>query len=542
VAALALVLVSALAGTGLARWLRAPDERKEAKAATGMPSRLFRDWPKPDFVLVMSGQQLGYLLPCGCSRPQVGGLERRYNFLKLLDKQGWPYVAVDLGDVPQRHGPVALPNLQGLIKYRYSMAALKEMGYSAVSFGETETVLSLFHVLGEYALQHETPRVVVANLKKVDDNAAALLEMTKRYAVARVGKKGLKVGVTAVVGPTVERRIKDPAVRFRPSPAALNEVLKELDKEKVDLRVLLYQGLTTANRMRRPPTEAVACAEAYPQFPVLLCLSQEDEPPANPIWVTNPKTGGRSLVVTVGRKGKCVGVVGVWRTGKPKEPFTFRYQLVELTEDFLTPKDQEENHPIGKLMADYTAELKKDNYLGRYGQVKHLLQAMAPVLEGGKPLKDNKGALTPRYVGSFTCRRCHKSAYEVWVKSPHSHAYRTLAEAKRPDNRQYDPECIVCHTVGFAYQGGFVDAVKTPHLMDVGCESCHGPASMHVAHPDNVAWQRRLNPWKHLPAAKRKDSMDEFCQKCHDVDNDVTWVHGGFGRKWPKIAHPTPKE
>ena len=35
--------------------------------------RLFRDWPKPDLIVMISGEQHGYLDPCGCSRPQIGG-------------------------------------------------------------------------------------------------------------------------------------------------------------------------------------------------------------------------------------------------------------------------------------------------------------------------------------------------------------------------------------------------------------------------------------------------------------------------------------
>jgi len=31
-----------------------------------------------------------------------------------------------------------------------------------------------------------------------------------------------------------------------------------------------------------------------------------------------------------------------------------------------------------------------------------------------------------------------------------------------------------------------------------------------------------------------------MCQKCHDQENDVTWLNGGFGRKWPKVEHPLP--
>src|SRR5205085_9188058 len=115
----------------------------------------------PDLVLLVTGQQLGYLLPCGCSHPQVGGLERRYNLLQMIKAAGWPYVAVDLGDVAQRHAPADLPNQQALIKYLYSMRALKEMDYTAVSFGESEVHFGLSKLLEEFALNEPKPRVVV---------------------------------------------------------------------------------------------------------------------------------------------------------------------------------------------------------------------------------------------------------------------------------------------------------------------------------------------------------------------------------------------
>ena len=63
------------------------------------PSRLFHDWPnrKPVFVLLLSGQQHGYLQPCGCSPIQYGGLERRFTFMERLKKErGWQFVSFDL--------------------------------------------------------------------------------------------------------------------------------------------------------------------------------------------------------------------------------------------------------------------------------------------------------------------------------------------------------------------------------------------------------------------------------------------------------------
>jgi hypothetical protein len=523
VAALALTVVSALAGTGLARWLRAPDVSDE-KTAVKFPNRLFLGWEKPDLVLILSAQQKGYLLPCGCSRPQVGGLERRYNFLKKLDAAGWPYVAVDLGDIPQRHGPAGLPNQQGLIKYIYSMRALEKMNYAAVSFGEYEANLGLSSVLDEYAANNPRPRVVIGNLLDAEANFPT---MTEPWKQAEAKGSALKVGVTAVVGPTTAEAIKaltrgDKKTRFKNTPAAVTAVLGQM-KGKVDLPVLLYQGSVA---------QATACAQAFPQFPLVLCQSAEDDPPSRPVKVKTRT--GESWVITLGRKGRFIGAVGVYKTGKAENPFRFVYERAEMTEDFATPAAEVKGHPIVELMEDYTKELRDKEYLTKYGQVRHALQVMPPVRNLRKPGN-------PEYVGSERCKKCHEHAYDVWKKTPHSHAYQTLVDAKQPGNRQYDPECIVCHTVGFSYQTGYVTEKRTPHLKDVGCESCHGPASLHVANPMDGEWQKRINPWKYLPANKRKDATDQFCQKCHDIDNDVTWIHGGFDKKWPKVQHDTPK-
>ena len=102
-----------------------------------------------------------------------------------------------------------------------------------------------------------------------------------------------------------------------------------------------------------------------------------------------------------------------------------------------------------------------------------------------------------------------------------------------------DSFCQRCHVTGFGWEGGFVSANKPGGQAHVGCESCHGPSSLHVRNPDDKEWQKRINPWRHLPEARRHDAMDQFCQKCHDIDNDVHWSHE---KKWPKIAHPTPKD
>lgn len=533
-AAVLLTVISAVAATGLARWLRTPKEPAGGAPAEGVavkfPNDLFKGWKKPDLVLLLTGQQHGYLLPCGCSRPQIGGLERRYNLIKQMEEAGWPVVPVDLGDVPQKTGPAGLANQQGLIKYIFAMRAMNLMGYKGVGFGESEANLGLFNTLAEYSLNHKEPPVVMANLMDAKVNYP---EMTHPWNYHDVKAAGVRVGVTAVISPVTADHLKGllraEKARFAATGPTLENVAGQMKAGGVSLPVLLYQG---------PLNKATACAEAFPQFPIVLCLTEDDGDPADRPTVVRTKAGGESLVVQVGKKGKFVGVVGVWKTGKAGQPFEFKYQRAEMTEDLMTPEAKKKDHPVIKLIDEYTQTLKAHNYLEKYGQMKHPIQVLPAVAGLRNPVE-------PTYVGSEACKRCHEHAYDKWKETPHSHAYKTLVTAKDPGNRQYDPECIVCHTVGFGHVSGFVSEAATPKLKDVGCESCHGPSSVHAKNPNDPEWRKRINPWPYLPKNKQKAAIDHFCQKCHDTENDVTWTvnkdgKGGFERKWPLIEHATP--
>jgi hypothetical protein len=539
-AAVGLIVISALAGTGLAYLLKSPPpQTNKAEGKKVIPARLFHDWGQPDFVVVLSGQQEGYLMPCGCSYPQVGGLERRYNFIQLLKtEKNWPVVAVDLGDVPQKHGLANLPNVQGLIKYRYSMMALKDMGYLAVGIGENEAggSWSLEKIEGEWAANASQPAVLAGNLKDAESKFPFLKAVPETQTVPGTN---IKVGVSSIVGYSVANRIQNKSVQFNvPTAPSIQEKLKKMQEEKVDLPILLYHGYATGKQ------EALLCAKKFPDFPIILALTEEDEPPAHPDSVDHDN-GIRNYVFRLGPKGKYIGVLGVYRNGPN---FNFKYQLVKMTIDYDTPEDQKANHPIAKKWEEYTRELKSKDYLAKYSQSSHTLQVMNPVQGLRKP-----GDGTPHYIGSEECSSCHRQAYDVWEASAHSHAYKTLVDAKHPSLRQYDGECIVCHTVGFGYKTGFTNEKATPHLVNVGCESCHGPGSLHAANPKNKEWQERMNlPW--LAARKqgnvqtKNKAIEKYCVTCHDIDNDVTWTpskknnNNPFYAKWigKNIIHNNP--
>lgn len=506
--ALAAGAIAVVAGLYRSHNLRSQEE--SAAPAPPPPAVLFHDWPKdrkPDLVLVLSGQEHGYLQPCGCSRPQLGGLARRYNFLMGLKDRGWPVVPVDLGDLfdePKQRGP------QAQLKYKTSMEALHLMGYAGVAVGQYETANpTLLDVLAEYSLNMPQPPVLATNLLNKDSNFVGVI---KSWTVSGDGKgRTPKVGIAAIVSPSVAKTVQDPSAQFAGTMQVLPRELKELQKQNPDLLVLLYQGTVE---------EAKVCAAHFPQLHVVFCLSAESEPSDRPERV------GETLVIHVGHKGRFVGVVGAYRGSRPQHPWELRYQLAPLGEEFETPDGHEKSNPIVGLMEKYAQEVKDGNYLSHYPQRKHPLQVEYP---------------EAAYVGSAKCESCHEHAFEVWKKTPHAHAYHSLETATRPALRQFDGECVACHVVGFGYQGGFTDEKASAKLKDVGCESCHGPGSLHVKGNHTPKMIGLMNPFREKEGetaegkTRRLNLMDQSCQQCHDQDNDVHW---DFKKKWPLIAHP----
>lgn len=562
-ALLAAGLVALGAATGFCFRPSSPDGEPPAAAAAppigkeptvgGLP--VFSSWPKdakPDAVVVLSGQTFGFLQPCGCSRPQMGGLERRANFIAGLKTKGWPVVAADLGDVYPAKGTTD----QSLLKYAATMNALRDMGYVAVGTGKLEYTAGLLRVVAEYALQKERPPftlagnvVGLADGKPVPRDAffpAAPGGTRTMVGSAEVADAGaVAVGFVGVVGPTLAKEaVKlDPSIDFEGNKAVLAAAAQALaaGPKKPAVSVLLYQG--TAEEARK-------VAADWPQFQVILCQADDDEPPQFPEYVAHPG-GGKTMVVQVGHKGKYVGAVGVFK--KPGGGFDLTYQLVPMSEEYLTPDDPaaEKASRTLAILEEYAKQVKDRNLMGKVPQAPHPAQLQEP-----------KQNLT--FVGSEKCTGCHAAEYVKWKGSPHAHAYETLeVKAKRPGLRQFDAECVVCHTVGFGYKSGFTTADKTPALKNNGCENCHGPGSGHVAAPQNAQLYKLLSPWKQdkgdkLPDAATMDKLaalsprdrgqvpltpaqnrvvnavERSCMKCHDGENDP---HFDLYKYWPKVTH-----
>ena len=125
---------------------------------------------------------------------------------------------------------------------------------------------------------------------------------------------------------------------------------------------------------------------------------------------------------------------------------------------------------------------------------------------------------TSPYAGAQVCQSCHVAEHKTWQGSRHGHAYDTL----RRVNKAFDPNCIVCHTVGFNKPGGFIDNDTTPQLSNVQCESCHGAAQAHATSGGtqpvaNIDWPR-----------------EKMCGQCHTQAHSPSFNVDVY---WPKIQH-----
>lgn len=533
-----------------------------APALGGVP--LFSTWPKenPALAFVVTGQTFGYLSPCGCSRPQKGGLERRSNLIDQLKAKGWPVVGLDLGDIAPTKGPA--PARQNQLKYKTAMRALGALGYAAVGLGVDDFhAPGLYTLLGDYALAYpdQPPRILAANLVSVRlaPNGAVAQQFTRQEAFPGAGpsKRPMveaaevvtgphhpPVGVVGVIGPEVgeEIRKEDKTFAYAEVAQAVKDALADMAAHpaKPEVRVLLYAGSLD---------RAKAVAAAFPQFQVVVCQSEEAEPSQFPATAN----GGKTLVVQVGQKGQNAGVVGVF---KGKAGPELKYQLVPLGEEYLTPDGDKAAaaNPALVLLEEYAREVKKQNLLAvaRSKPLQHAAQLRHP---GEKPT----------YVGAQKCALCHAAEYAVWTQSKHSHAYEALEKATRPGLRQFDPECVVCHTTGFQYAGGFESEQASAFLKGNQCENCHGPGSAHAAnpldkkfYPDLMAWRQAAPAGAKLPDKAALEEMGKkkplergsvalpagqqqmvnvvsgMCTKCHDELNDP---HFDFYTYFPKIYH-----
>jgi hypothetical protein len=109
------------------------------------------------------------------------------------------------------------------------------------------------------------------------------------------------------------------------------------------------------------------------------------------------------------------------------------------------------------------------------------------------------------FVGAESCKECHEQEYQNFKDyAKKAHSFESIKKMEKKLTPEEYQSCFECHTTGYGRNGGFVSEEKTPHLMNAGCEVCHGPGSVHVESGDPEDIAREIN-------------MDN-CNTCHSKD------------------------
>lgn len=396
--------------------------------------------------IVCTGELMGFVEPCGCTRPQLGGLSRRD---RLISSMKPAPILLDNGDLTKRVGR------QAHIKWQTTIAGMGLMGYRAVNVGEKDLALGAEFINRE-ASGAGVP-LISANIVGPDGEP-----LFRPFVVLKVG--AFRLGVIGVFGTDyaggLPADVVDPA-------EAVGRVATDM-AQQCDRIVLMAH---------MPREQAERVVDGLDRLLFVLCAHDGDEP--------HVKRTSAGIFAFAGNKGKHVLRCRVVSSDDPP--------AIDSEGIALGPKLQDTDR-IEQLIDFYQLVVKQERLLYKVPRASH----------------DNGD-----FAGPQTCAECHEEEFNVWKESRHSHALRSLVERER----NFDPECVVCHVTGLRNTGGFFSVEKTPDLANVGCEACHGPCKKHNEEPT---------------AATPIEPKERTCERCHDPDNDPKF---DFKIRWPKIKH-----
>lgn len=461
----------------------------------------YANWQPPSLTLVVTGNQHGYIEPCGCTGldRQKGGVARRFTFIDSLRDRGWQVAPIDAGNQVRRFGA------QPEIKLQQTVDALIQMQYAAVGIGPDDAKLGIGPMLAVAAADDTSP-FHSANVVLFDESMMASHRM--------IDRGNIRVGVTSVLDPaSIDGKLAE-EITLKPLVQSATAALAAMNNENANFRVLMFFG---------KEDDARKLIRSVSGYDLVVVSGGYGEPTFEPMTIEDSPT---QMIVT-GNKGMYAGLIGLdpLDTADTKSSLSMRYSRVALTDRF------EDAPQMRALMGDYQEQLRQVGLEGL---------GLLP------PIPHSSG---DAFVGSATCGKCHTTAMDIWENSMHALATEHIVHppSERGDvARHFDPECISCHVTGwnpqeyYPYKTGYLDLNVSNHLTGNGCENCHGPGAAHSAAEEdgsNVSQAERLalRDAIRLPLEQAR----EKCMQCHDLDNspDFHETDAFEDIYWPEVEH-----
>ena len=371
--------------------------------------------------LIVSGDTAGWIVPCGCTSNQSGGLPRRGTFISERRQAGQVIVA-DAGGAPGG------ASLYDRARFEAILDGELAMGIAAHNLGGPEILLGVDYIR-KLAVNRYVP-FVSANVKDTSGHLVA-----EPYRIVEAG--GVRILLIGVAQlhygnfNSIDWQLDDPR----------NAVLAALDDAagKYDRAVVLAHLNETDLR---------ELAAALPEVDAVI-----GGPTGQSLA---PTRTGQVVIASATNKGKFVVTLPLAADRRQTVP---QAEVVELSDRFQNDPAQVAN------VRTFRNELGRRDFSAAE-------TGLASSLTG----PSSRGF---QIAGTAACRECHADEYAVWNDSQHAQAWQTLVS----DSVHVDPACQLCHTTGYGQPGGFQSLAQSSARTAVGCESCHGPSQAHVERP-----------------------------------------------------------
>jgi hypothetical protein len=318
-------------------------------------------------VVVVSGDTAGWLMPCGCTSNQSGGLLRRGTYLADVSKEA-DALYLDAGGAPDGASPYHWAKFESIL------AGEKLMGIAAHNLGKSELAF------GPEALRDLAKRTGVPLISANTTDAAG--QAIAPACVERTigGRRVLIVGVVSPRYATAGIKISEPR------QAVLTALGAEAKKGERSIIVLAYLTEDELN----------ALAASLPEADAVI-----GGPTGQAIA---PHAVGPTLVGAATNKGKFLVRLDV----PAASGAAWSGSVVELGPSYADASNQKQN------VTEYLDRLTKQNFSAAES-------GLVDVLPAGTPADY-------RIAGSASCASCHEADQKTWASSKHSHAFETLKD------------------------------------------------------------------------------------------------------------------
>jgi hypothetical protein len=509
------------------------------------PERITR--PAPHLRLLVLTDMKGYLEPCGCTSRPLGGIDRMAAKVAELRRGAPNTIVVAAGDLffgPQPHDGVdpERAKSQEIWKAETLVDALERIGLAAATIGPSDFSFGS-DVFAELATRADFPILAGGlDFTRADRNL---------FAETRIVEAGSrKIGVFGVTDPSRDGALPEGVTGRESATDAAARLAGELTSSGADVVIALVQGdRRLARRIAETPgidfvvqggidSGDAITPSAIDSAYLLHAGNQGQGVLALDLWIrndgafrdwsdwTNDENRARHARQIEERRAR----IAEWeRDGAAANDLARqRAELAEMERELAAirlpaavdgnafnayylelPADSPREAAITRMMTAYDRRVNQHN--------REVFADLVP-----PPAAEGR----PHYAGSASCQSCHASAYRWWSGHKHGLAYQTLVDR----NKEFNLSCVGCHVTGYMRPGGStVTHNRDGALVNVGCESCHGPGSAHNANPE-------------APNLIARDTPASVCVTCHNQEHSDHFVYEAYRTMIVVPGHGLPEQ